>query len=164
QPPATACNRLQPPTTACTAYNRLHRLHRLHPLYSRIGFFTYLEAVEMLRCAPPPWSHTTRFHASNAVPDIINTIQWKHSEILAIEQSWYHFWQPCWQLGDGLNGSEVAMLKRPLVGICNEEETPSPQILHIHANFHSDRLNGVGVMRFHTYKHPVIYTGCPALK
>ncbi|GFS64493.1 c2H2-type domain-containing protein [Trichonephila clavipes] len=43
QPPATACNRLQPPATAC---NRLQppttACNRLHRLYSRIGFFYLL--------------------------------------------------------------------------------------------------------------------------
>ncbi|GFS92415.1 hypothetical protein TNCV_361001, partial [Trichonephila clavipes] len=50
--PSPACNRLQPPTTACNRLHRLHRLqppataynrlHRLHRLYSRIGFFYLL--------------------------------------------------------------------------------------------------------------------------
>ncbi|GFU67653.1 hypothetical protein TNCV_1644021 [Trichonephila clavipes] len=29
--------------------------------------------------------------------------------------------------------------------------------IHILANFHSDRLNGVGEMRFHKIKHPFTY-------
>ncbi|GFV18773.1 hypothetical protein TNCV_4756601 [Trichonephila clavipes] len=38
----TAVDRLQPPATACTAYNRLHRL------YSRIGFFYLLTLLKVL--------------------------------------------------------------------------------------------------------------------